>query len=503
MSPKPHLALSIAALLVAICCCATAHAQSTPRVFVVPSLNDGQKSSVQISKKLTSEVVKYLKRDKKLEIEDGKAKRRGAGDAQLMEFEAQKVNSIDLFNEGKYEEARAGLVSALRGFQSNLTAIRDMKSLFQILYYAAAVCIKLEYDADAKDYLRQLAAISPEGDFEVQVPNKVKKKYAKERKKLLKKKRGAINIETIPLGGKVWINGVERCVSPCEVNDLPRGKHYVWSSKEGVGKAGRLVQVKGGKSASIKLNLAPEQQLKPQDPVPDEMKQMMEAQLKDGRVDGVLQEQLDLVAEEQRVDYIILTYLVTLKRQVKLFAFLYNVNNKQVVAVEPKSFRVNFSATRIAGIGAARKLSKLIKRFPDESITGVYQPILDALKLAQEEREKKAALAVAPRLTPPTPPTADSTLNTKPPVTAVTTPKPVFKTPTPSDLTPPSDDSTNVLLPPPVTPGPKSEDSITSSPWFWTGVGAVVVSGAAISTYLILDSSSDQNLQRFQSRVVW
>ena len=504
-------AIQLIALCLVSLCATLCYAQTTPRVFIVPALSDGEKSSEQLAKKLTSEMTKYLKRDKKLEIEEGKIKRRGAIEAKLMEFEAQKVSSIDLYQAGKYEEALAGFVSSLRGFQGNLVAIRDMKSLYQILYYAAAVCMELEYGADAKDYLRQLAAISPEGDFEVKVSKRVMKKYKKERKKLLKKKRGAINIETIPLGGKVWVNGVERCVSPCEVGDLPRGQHYVWASKEGVGKAGRLVKVKGGKSAAIKLNLAPERQAKPQAPVSEEMKTLMEGQLSGGRVDGVLQEQLDLVAEEQRVDYIVVTYLVAMKRQIKQFTFLYNVNSKQLVAIDPSNFRVNFSATRIAAIGAARKAAKLIKRFPDESLKGIYQPIKDALKAAKDEREKRAAVAVAPRLTPPVPPVKPQVTSPKTTTSASATPKttkPLLRPSTPADLTaPPKSTSTSALLPPPPSDPSKAasgdEKSVTSSPWFWTGVGAVVISGAAVSTYLILDSSSSQRDQRFQSRVVW
>ena len=100
-------------------------------------------------------------------------------------------------------------VTSIKGFQKSVASIRDMKSVFQALYYAAAVSLKLEYDDDANDYFRQLAAIAPEGDFEVDVSDKVRKKYEKERRKLLKKKTGAISVETPPPGGMVSVDGVE------------------------------------------------------------------------------------------------------------------------------------------------------------------------------------------------------------------------------------------------------------------------------------------------------
>jgi hypothetical protein len=498
-------------------------AQPKPKVFVVPALHDGQKSSIQIAKKLNSSLRDYLKRNKKLSLADGKAKRRDAQNEQLMEAESLKVSAIDLYLEGKHEKALEGFISSLKGFQRNIAAIRDMKSVFQTLYYAAATCIELEYDADAKDYLRQLATISPEGDFEVKVPAKIKKKYLKERKKILKKKPGAISVETIPLGVKVWVNGKEVCESPCEVKGLPRGRHYVWAKKPGVGHAGRMVKVKGGKSASVKLNLSPKKKTKPVDPVTPDMFKVMVGRLGEGQVDGVLKEQLDQIAEEQQVDYVIFMYMMMMKRQAHLFSFLYNVNSKLAVSSTPKKFRLNFSATRVAAMAAVRELDKLIQRFPeDKNIDGDYQPIIDMITKKAAKNEKvgtgpappplpvKATSPTSPKPVASTPPkTTNKPSATKAPRA---TPKPsIAKTTprlvpsTPKDLVAPPP-STSSLLPPPSSGQTHEEgdrEGLLSSPWFWTGVSAVVIGGAALGTYFALDSSSDQTLQRFQSRVVW
>ena len=494
-------------------------AESKLKVFVAPALHDGQKNSIQIAKKLDSSLRDYLKRNKKMSLADGKAKRRDAGNDQLMEAESLKVSSIDLYLEGKYEKALEGFISSLKGFQRNIAAIRDMKSVFQTLYYTAATCMELEYDADAKDYFRQLATISPEGHFEVKVPAKVEKKYLKERKKLLRKKRGAISIETIPLGVKVWINGKEACVSPCEVKELPRGRHYVWAKKPGVGQSGRLVKVKGGKSASVKLNLSPQKQTKPVEPVTPEMSKVMVSSLGEGKIDGVLKEQLDQIAEEQQVDYVIFTYMVVNKRQAHLFSFLYNVNSKLAVAASPRQFRLNFAATRVAARAAVRELDKLIQRFPeDQNLDGSYPPIVEALK----QKSKPKSIPNAPLPSPTvaiqkspvpaaTPPAKSSTPPMKKREPKRPTPPQVAQTPpplgpsTPKDLTAPPPSSMNLLPPPPMGTAQSEEggSNLLTNPWFWTGVGAVVVSGAALGTYFALGSSSDQDLQRFQSRVVW
>lgn len=480
-------------------------AAPTPRMFVVPSLNDGQRDSTQVSKRFTGTLIDQLKKSKRLVLEDGKVKRRGVQDELLMKAETLKVSSINLYLKGKHEEALEGFISSLKGFQKNLVAIRDMKSVFQTLYYAGAACMALGYTADTKFYFNQLAAISPEGDFEVKVSQKVRKKYTKYRKRLLKKKRGSVAIETIPAGVQVWVDGQERCTSPCEVTDLARGQHYIWSKKPGVGKAGRLIKIKGGKRAELKLNLTPAPQAKPANPVSPELAIALTDQLKEGRLDGVLKERLDRLADEQQVDYTLLTYIGTLKRKIYLFAFLYNVNSKEIVPLKTKKVRANFTATRVAAISTARKINALLKEFPTQGSGEVYQPLID---FKEAVASQSSVASAPPKETPVSPvvtPTAPKTPNSRPTNPQASVVKEPLIPATPKDFqTPPANSSTHNLLPPPVTtPSSKRDSKITSSPWFWTGVGAVVLSGAAISTYLILDSSSDPSQQRFQSLVVW
>lgn len=509
-------------LLISIPC--LSFALPVPKVFVVPPLVDGQTQTNQIGKRLSSSLKEYLKKSKRLTLEDGKAKLRESKDDQLMEAESIKVSSIDLYKEGKFEEARAGFVSSLKGFHKSTASIRDMKSVYQALYYMAAACMALEYDDDAKDYLRQLAAISPEGNFEVQVPKNVEKKYKRERKRLLKKKRGAIAIETTPPGAQVWVNGEKVCVSPCEVKDLPRGKHYIWAEKAGVGKAGSVTKVKAGWSSPLKYNLKPSKKEKSTDPVPKELLAKIQDKLSNGVVDGQLKEYLDLIAEEQEVGYTVFLFLLTKKRNVKLFSFVYDFNEKRAVATSHFKFKANFSATRITAMKLVKEVEALIKIFPeDKNIDGVYQPLLDAIN--EMSKDMKVAVVppvppvatvdpVAPKLpkpakvSPPLPPPP-------PPVTpSVPTPKVTKSAPVPVAAKPPlvspKTDSfkappkpKQTLLPPPAISKnvDESNDGILASPWFWTGVSVAILAGATTGAILLLDTPSDN--QSYQSRVSW
>ena len=509
----------ILGLVISLPC--TTLALPLPRVFVVPPSGDGQKQTEQIGKRLTSSLKEYLKKSKRLKLEDGKAKRRASKDGKLMEAESLKVSSIDLYKAGKFNEAQTGLVSSISGFQKSVASIRDMKSVYQALYYAAAASLALEYDDDAKDYFRQLAAIAPEGDFEVQVDAKVKKKYLRERKRLLKKKKGALSIETTPAGAKVWVNGIERCVSPCEVKDLPRGKHYIWVEKVGVGKAGSVKKVKAGWSSPVKYNLVAPKKSKSNELVPKELLDQLQAKLSEGKVDGQLKETLDQIAEDQEVGYTVFMYILTEKRNVKLFSFVYDFNEKRAVAIDPYYFKTNFSATRITAMKMVKKVEALVKVFPeDKNIDGLYPPLVDALAKAKGKKDVVVASTSNIATTPPVPPVTPvppiippkANVKTKAEVAKVDT-KSKTEVPKTNPLTPPKvkdfkappkeKAKSTILLPPPKAPLTKKDDDggVLKSPWFWTGVSTLLVAGTVTGTYLLLDSSNEQ--KNYQSKVVW
>ena len=491
----------------------SALASPIPRIFVVPPSSDGNDQSEQIGKRLESSLREYLKKSKRLKLEDGKAQLRESKDGRLMEAESTKVSSIDLFREGKNQEAYQGFVNALKGFQKSVASIRDMKSVYQTLYYAAATAMALEYDDDAKDYLQQLSAIAPEGNFEVQVSKDVSKKYDRERKRLLKKKRGALQIETTPPGAQVWVNGEERCISPCEVKELPRGLHYVWVNKDGVGKAGGVNKVKAGWSSPLKFNLIPAKTGELSSPVPPELQAKITGQLSEAKIDRQLKEYLDVIAEEQEVSYASLIYILSQNREVEAFAFVYDYNEKRAVATASHKFKANFSATRITAMKLVKEIESLVKSFPeDQNIDGIYPPLAAAIETSKSSAVAVAVVPpVAPSVVPPvkvTPPAVQPPIpdpkeedpkseETKTAAITKTLPPPKvedFKAPPPSQT---------MLLPPPTVPENKEDDrkGILASPWFWTGIGVAVVAGATTGAYLLLDSSTDQ--QSYQSRVEW
>ena len=106
------------------------------------------------------------------------------------------MSSIDLYREGKFQEASQGFVSALKDFRKSVSSDSRYEidlSKHCIMQRLRAwrlsmmMTPKIIYDSSQRSLLKVT--------FEVQVPKKVIKKYNKERKRLLRKKRGAVLIE--------------------------------------------------------------------------------------------------------------------------------------------------------------------------------------------------------------------------------------------------------------------------------------------------------------------
>lgn len=517
------LLIGIAPLLLA----AESLAQVKSRVFVISSFHDGGRKITQISKSFDGTLSDYMKRRDQLTIVDTTKRKSSSGDdTALLRAEDFKVRAVTLFESGNYEEAHKLLTLSIKGFQREVSAIRSMESVFQALYYMAATCLELEYDADAKDYMRQLIAIAPKLEkLPESLPKRVRKIYRKERKRLLRKSKGAISITSQPAGGQVIVNGELSCASPCEVKDLVRGKHYIQLSMADQRTVGQIVEVKSKRVTPVSFDLNASQSPSEAAPiVSKELQAKLYQKLSKGEVDGVLREQLDDIAQHQSSDYVTFTFLALLNRKAQVFAFVYQVSSKVVIALKPASFRLNFAATRVAAKRTAKSVEKAIKRFPeDQNIAGSYAPIPELLQQIAEGATQRPSIAanlpsVAPTVTPSTvtPPTETSSTGTSGAPPLATTPTP----PAPPSITPPpavTPDAEPVvvarppapaqpdLLPPPASvsgdlTSPRSR-SLTSSPWFWTGVGVVVIGGAITTGYLLIDGSGDQ--QRFQSRVVW
>jgi tetratricopeptide (TPR) repeat protein len=458
-----------------------------PRIWVAPTTHDGSTQTRQLSKRVQASLKEYLSKSKRFSLEDGKIPARSSTereDPRVGQAEIYKYTATEAYKAKQYEEAEKTYKLSIKLYQASIASVKKIAGLYQALAYLAATYAALEYDGDAKDIYRQLAAIAP-ADFTLpeDLPAQVKKAYEKERKRLLKKKPGALNIETVPPGAQVSINGVERCVSPCEIKDLPRGSHYVQVKKKGAGKAGSVSKVKAGYVTPVKYTLTKTPVIKRTEPVTPEQLKAMNELIATGKLGAQLRQTLEEVGTEQEVAGVLVSHLVKQERDLGLFLYVYAVDEKRLFWLNPLDLRPSLSAAKISAMKSVSDLESIFPTFPlERAVDEEHEPFTAALALSA----KLASGLVVPPSGP------------KP---IAVTPPPVTPPPRANKgLPPPSDPR---LLPPPPVKDDKRDDKGAwySSTWLWVSVGTLALGAAGTASYFMLESQS-QN-QKFSGEVVW
>ena len=319
-----------------------------PRIWIYETSHDMTRKTKQMVRKFHGSLKQSMKRSKRLEVEDGKAIKRRDLNAEVSKAESYKYSGIEAFREKKYDEAQKILRSSLKLYSKHVASVKEVEAIFQTLIYLAASYTELEYDGDAKDYYRQLAAVAPKNfslgkDFSA----KVNKKYKKEQKRLLKKKRGMIEVKTTPPGAEVWVDGVKRCVSPCQVKDLVRGVHYIKVNKAKTGFNGGIVKVKAGWSTPVKYSLQKQPQGAKKQVVAASLLKQIKGKLEQAQIDAQFRQHAETIAQEQDVNFVLITHLMRDRRKVTLFSYLYGNESKRLFVIEPTTFSARFSAAQI------------------------------------------------------------------------------------------------------------------------------------------------------------
>ena len=350
--------------------------------------------------------------------------------------------------------------------------------------YLSASYLQLEYTGDAKDYLKQLVAIIPEN---WQAPDGLStdlyKRLEKARRKIKKKKTGAFEIETTPPGATIRIDGVVRCeITPCKVEGLSRGDHYIQAEHKTAGRGGSVSKVKSGWATPVKLALSELVQSKTNEPVSPVVLKQVNDQVAQGKIDQKLRIIIDQIAQSQQVDYVLITHLLSKGRELYLFSYLYGSSQKTMLKLETRNFKANFSAMKVNAMRLQKQSEEYIKKFPkDKAIDGLDQELINLIKQVEEEKAAAAALALAPIKAPPQ------------------VAPPVLKKPTIKDIKPPPVSRYEALEA--AKKDTKKKESKGISPWVWGSVGVAVVGGAVASALLIIDAQSQT--PTFRSQVVW
>jgi hypothetical protein len=352
------------------------------------------------------------------------------------------------------------------------------------LAYLGATYTMLDYGGDAKDLYRQLAAVVP-SDYTLPSDHtqEAVKSYQKERKRLSKKKKGALTIESDPPGAQVKVNGVDRCLSPCEVTGLARGTHYVQLEKEGAGKAGSLAKVKAGYATPLSYKLSEAPIIKKSEPVSPEQLKKINDQVSAGQIGQELRTIADEIGGEQEVQGVLVSHLLSQSTGLKLFAYVYVVDEKTAFWVTPQEMRPSLSSAQVVSMKMVSDLEEIFPRFPEErKIDGAHPPFTEALAISKQ-LAAGVKVSAGPKPIKTTPTLAQSPVAAKP------------------ALPPPSNPA---LLPPPPKPVEDEEDSEGAwytSTWLWASVGVVALGAAGTAGYMVIENQN--KVKNFSGEVVW
>lgn len=455
-----------------------------PRIWLAPTTHDGSTKALQLSARVHTSLKKYLRKTKRFRVEDGKVPKvaRAKSDGRVAKAESYKYTAIQAFRNGQYEKAEETLKVSLKLYQDAVASVRELDALYQVLIYLGATYTMLDYGGDAKDFYWQLAALVPE-DYQLpkDIPEKAVKAYEKERKRLYKKKKGALTIDSVPPGVQVKVNGVDRCVTPCEVTALPRGTHYVQLSKEGAGKAGSLAKVKAGYATPLKYTLSEAPVVQKAEPVTPEQLKRINDQVSAGKLGQELRAIADEVGSEQEVQGVLMSHLLDQGGELKLFLYVYAVDEKTTYWVTPQAMRASLSSAQVTAMKSVSDMEEIFTHFPTErQVDGEHAPFTEALA-----KSKLVAAGVKVGAAGP-----------KPIKPFTGSPKPT----TTNALPPPSNPA---LLPPP--PAPEEEEDATgawyTSTWLWASVGVVALGAAGTAGYFMIENQN--KVKNFNGEVVW
>ncbi len=454
-----------------------------PRVWIAPLETEGGAGLKLLSQKLDEALRNQLGRSSKLELTEqvkGQTISAGEADPRVEQAETLRVAGRDAFLAKRFEEAQEKLGAALALYSEGVASVNRFEAVAETLGFLGATAVELKFDADAKDYFNRVVALVPDAEPLDEYPERTKALFAKTKKKLLKKKRGALEINSVPPGAMIRVDGVAQGKAPVTVKDLVRGQHYVQASDEAAGIAGLGIRVKGGRTRAITLTLEKTVGPKAAQAADPGLVANLRALAAGGQITGAFRDQAEAIASQTRADYLVVSHIAAQGNNFVLRGFIYGVEQKQTAAFDELKFRADLASVFVQASNYAAAIEKAVEKFPfDKVVVGqlVMAPVVPA--------------PVPAPVPTPAPAPAPAPLPKPDPVVAVA--------PAPRPVEPGLD----TRPPPPMTDDPDDDDGAWYGQWWvWTIVGVAVAGGAVAGGYL-LSQDEPGGGNSFDAEVRW
>lgn len=455
-----------------------------PKVWIAPMAATDVPGARLLSEKFDEAVRNRLSRSNVLVLTDAvkdQSVSAGEEDPRVAQAELLRVAGKESLAAGDAKAGMQKLAAALKLYEEGLASINKLEAVGETLAFLADAALAQDFEGDANDYLKRLAALSSDETLPDGLSGKTRALYDKVRGKLLSKKKGALRVVTTPEGAEVRVDGVARGKTPLVIKEMVRGEHYVQVAHPTAGLGGQRVRVKGGKTTEAVVGLAKELGPGPAEKADPELTAELIDRARKGTLDQTFRDKAEAVAGQVRASYAVIGHIAPQGNGFVLTAYLYGTQEKQTAAFDQFKFRADLSSVFVQASNFATAVEKAVANFPFDRV--VHGSLIVA-----------ATPKPPPEIRPPAPPTA-----------APRSAAPKTRQPTPEELAlrgelpdEPMDLTGNRRTG--GTGGQDDDDPWYGAWWVWTIVGVVVVGGTAYGGYMLLE---DDQQSGFRGEVEW
>ncbi len=424
----------------------------------------------------------------------------GDDDPRIERAERLRVAGKEAFANGDPQTAFKQLRAALELYEAGLASVGKVEAVTETLGYLGATGLAAGFDADAKDYFKRVVAMYPDAEPLDEYSPEAKALFNKEKKRLLRKKRGSLRITTNPPGALIKIDGEEKGKSPLTVSKLVRGYHYIQASHEEAGLAAAVVKTKSSRRAK-RLKMTLSQDVGPKAPgkaTPEDEAALLDA-VHANRLDAKFRLKAEEVGKKTDCRYVVVGAVDAEGNGFVLNGFIYGVKEQAVIALDRFQFRADLASAMIQAARFASEIEKAANAFPmDKALSGgVFVEGADPVPAPAPVHAATPAPVVTPVATTPTPRVTPKAEPKKKPTPVRKTVAPDGTRVTRTSKPTPAEEGRRLSQP---TPGPLTGPAASYSStkwhqtwWFWTAAG-VAVAGAGVGAYFLFqeDAPADQ-----------
>jgi hypothetical protein len=478
-------ALSFGALLCVSLSGWAASAQ-TPKVYVMETTARGEGAAGLVTDRIHAGLVDRLSGSPKIALLGKYEPKAGGKPANAALDEAVKLynSGIGLLVAEDFEGSARAFQRAVELFEGNLADVQDYAILKDALLRYGVANFKAGYDLDARSALALWVTLNPEETLSAEdYPAEVLEIVAKERRRAEKRGEGAIKVSSNPPGAQVWLNGASVGQTPLELKGVLAGVHYLVVKGAGPFPSAQKITVRGQKQTEelvVNLEAASASATEQGGAV---FLNVLQESLGKGAVSPELNPYLKELASRSGADAVVFTVLSPARGgDYTAQGFVFRADRGQVAAVAPEGFDAELANLTLSSHQLSQKLIAAILDFPE---AGVVNGDFFAAP----------AVVVAP------PAEVEPPREVKPPEVVAVVPEVKGGDPQGGAL---YDPTVELRDDRPYDPGVEEDDESRwyKAWWFWTGVSALVISGAA-GGYLLLREEDASNPQGFSASVTW